>query len=976
MKKSLIQGLSVVIAFVVMLLGTLTFLGNKYEGSVNAALGTGGGSGAVGDGEFTYKSEFTADGKPSDEGMKKLLQAEDEFNRDGMGESAVLVKNNGALPLSDDVKNVTLFGKSMTDPVYRCTSAGPTLDTARLIDPEKAFSAAGYNVNKTLLDAYRADPTKRTSGATQSIGEVSKSFYASALQAGFSDYGDAAIIMFSRLAGEGIDAAKSDADGENQLALHRQEADLLEMVKGYKDRGVFKNVVVLINSAYAMELGWLYDESYGVDAALWIGNPGLTGFEAIPAILKGEYNPSGHFVDTFAESSLSAPATQNMGDTNFAGSTLTYAVYAEGIYVGYKYYETRYEDVVLGRYNAGSEKGTFASSGGWNYADEVVFPFGFGMSYTTFEQTLDEVKWNDDGTIDIKVTIKNTGVKAGKSVIEVYAQTPYTDYDRAHGVEKSAIQLLDFSKTELLQPNESKSYDITADRYLLASWDSSARGGKGGYILDGGDYYIAIGNNAHDALNNILAAKGADGLTDEWGNAVNGNADKAKTHNIAALDETTYSKTEAGNEVSNKFTGLFASDYNDFFEDGVTYMTRSDWNTFPARIENLAIDERMKKIRSGDFYEELKSLMPTPKNYASESNAGIKFIDMKDVEWTNEEKWTQFLGQLSIGEMALVIVDSWGQKAVTSVSKPPNYQCDGPDGGSAKYKYGDKGNNTTYVNQGTMSCSWNKELFERRGELLAEDGLYNVTSVTMGPGVDIHRSPYSGRNHEYYSEDSVFSYIMGAKQCKAMQDKGTIAMLKHLCGNDQETNRKGVCEFMTEQTLREVCLKGFEGCMVKGGAMSAMAAFNCLGVCNAARNKALLTDVVRGEWDWKGFIDTDANDCVDTPTLCVVSGIDMFCLTSGVDKTVARDAASDSYALEALNKTNKRFYYAHLRSNLINGMTRDTVVGDNVPWWKIALVVLDVVTGVIAAAAVALNIFMIVTKKDGLFKKEAANEQA
>lgn len=977
MKRNTVKGLSCVAAFFLMFSCTATLLGEQFEGSINGVLGVQTGSVSGASGEYRYRSNYTEDGRPSDAGMKKLIEAEDAFNHTAMGESAVLVYNNGALPLSAAVKNVSLMGRSVIDPVYRCTSAGPTIDESRVIGLDTAMKNAGFNVNQTLLDAYKADPTARVSGSTQSIGEVSESFYTNSLQSTFSSYGDAAIVMFSRLAGEGIDAAKSDADGVNQLSLHKQESDLLKLVKRYKDQGVFKNVIVLINSAYAMELDWIYDSGYGVDACLWIGNPGLTGFSAIPALLTGEINPSGHFADTFAASSLSAPATQNMGDTSFSNNHLTYAVYAEGIYVGYKYYETRYEDLILNRFNASSSAGVFASAGNsWNYAEEMTFPFGYGLSYTAFEQTLDSVTWNEDNTVTVQVTVKNTGSAAGKSVVQVYAQTPYTEYDRANGVEKSAIQLLDFGKTELLGAGESQTLEIVADQYLLASWDSSAHGGAGGYILDEGTYYIAIGDDAHDAINNILAAKGAVGMYDSFGNAVEGDASKAAANVRETFDDTTYQYSEAGNLVENQFDeGIFATDYNYFYRDTIAYLTREDWNTFPKTFENLEISEEMAKIHSGDFYDELTAQLDPPADYTLQTDAGLLFVDMLEVEWEDDETWTKFLCQLSVGELSLIVSDSWGQKAVGTVSKPQNYQCDGPDGGSTKYKYGDKGNNTTYVNQGTMACSWNKELFEQRGEFLAEDAFYNNTSCTMGPGVDIHRSPFSGRNHEYYSEDGVLSYLFGAVQCKAMQDKGTIAMLKHLCGNDQETNRKGVCEFMTEQTLRESCLKGFEGCMTKGGALSAMAAFNCLGVCNVARNRALLTDVVRGEWDWKGFIDTDANDCTDTPALCILSGIDEFCLTSAIDREVAKAVnAGDNYLLNALMETNKRFYYSYLRSNLINGLTRSSVVSSELPWWKTSLIVLDIAAAVLTLAGCGAYAYLLCTKKETLsFTKEGKN---
>lgn len=522
-------------------------------------------------------------------------------------------------------------------------------------------------------------------------------------------------------------------------------------------------------------------------------------------------------------------------------------------------------------------------------------------------------------------------------------------------------------KTSLLQAGESETLTVTADKYLIASWDSDARGGKGGYILDDGDYYIAIGDNAHDALNNILAAKGASGMYDQDGNPVDGDADNAAKYVMDTFDDQTYSVNPySGLEVGNKFDeGIFATDYNYFIKDTVIYMTRSDWTTFPDRIEDLQLNDRMKDIRNGNFYGELKQSLDTPETYTLEESKGIMFIDMLDIEWDEEEKWSEFLCQLSIDELALIVEDAWGQKALPVISKPQNYQADGPDGGHTSYLYG--GNNTTYVNEGTLACSWNKQLLKQRGEFMAEDALYSNVNCAMAPGVDIHRSPFSGRNFEYYSECGILSYIMCSVQTKVMQEKGLVCMLKHIAANDQEANRKGVCEFMTEQTLRESSLKGFEGGMTVGGAMSAMASFNCLGCCNVARNYALLTGVVRDEWDFKGFIDTDANDCVDTPALAVVSGIDEFCLTSSINRTVASAAkAGDNYLIEALMKTNKRFYYTYLRSNLVNGLNANTTVSSGESWWKITLRVCDIVFAVATAATVGIYIYLSCAKKEKL----------
>lgn len=983
MKRSIIKGISGVAALLLAVFCCVTSLGYAWEGFVNNALGIQAGD-VVGSSKdaYVYKTDFTEDGLPSDEGLEKLLEAEDAYNKQSLEESAVLVYNNGALPLDSKTKNITLLGRSVIDPVYRCNGAGGGADPNRTVGLDTALKNAGYSLNQKLLDAYSKSSTARKSGgSTASIGEENISFYTQELKDTFSSYGDAAIIMFSRIAGEGVDMAKVDVDNERQLAFHQQEADLLKMVKDYKDAGVFKKVIVLINSAYAVELDWIYDSQYGVDACLWIGNPGLNGFNGVPSLLKGEVNPSGHFVDTFATNSLSAPATKNMGETTFSNSNEAYAVYAENIYIGYKYYETRYEDLILGQGNASTSKGIFASnSKEWNYADEVTFPFGYGLSYTTFKQTLDDVVWNEDNTITAKVTVTNTGSVAGMDVVELYAQLPYTDYDKQHNVEKSAIQLLDFAKTGVIEPGDSESVTITADKYLLASWDSTAHNGKGGYILDDGDYYIAIGNDVHDALNNVLAAKKATGMYDEKGKAVAGNADNAKLHVLDAFDDQTYKTsiyTDA--DVENQFAeGLFATDYNYFNkENGVTYLTRSDWNTFPDTIKNLYATDRILELQRGDFYDELKELIGQVPEYKLDTDAGIMFIQMKDVAWDDDEKWNEYLSQLSVGELALMASDSSGQKPLTKVNKPQNHSADGPDGSGAKYNYGAKGSSNLFVNEGTMTCSWNKEIMRLRGYYIGEDNLYNGTDTLLGPGANIHRTPYSGRNHEYFSEDGTMSYIMGATVCKAMQEKGTVAMPKHFAGNDQETNRSGACDFLTEQCLREIILRGFEGCIAKGGAMSTMMGYNCVGAVHCAHNYALMTTVMRDEWGFKGIVSTDGGDCPNTSTLAVVSGINIFCANPSVDRNISNAIkAGDDVLLNAIVKTNKCYSYTYLRSNLINGLTVSSSVKNTLEWWKAALIALDVIFGAVTLLTSGLYAYMVITDRNklGLKKGERNNE--
>ncbi|WP_294517477.1 glycoside hydrolase family 3 C-terminal domain-containing protein [uncultured Pseudoflavonifractor sp.] len=511
-KEALWRGLTSVLAVLLAFLFVMTNVAWGYENLINSALNVTTRKAVESESSSTvdtafYKSDYGDVNHLTEEDLDRLNADEDAFIVQEMEEGAVLLKNdNNALPLAQDERRVTLFGSGSAKPLYHGNSGGGDNDPSREVSFYQALKDEGFTINEALYQAYLNSPTTRkivvtneqsagTYGGTDSwsIGEEPISFYTDELKSTFSDYNDVAIVVLTRACGEDSDLPTSDEDGVSYLSLHQDEKDMLNMI--YQS-GQFDKIILINNSPNPLELGWL--DEYHVDACLWIGNPGLVGFRGVVNLLTGAANPSGRLVDTYAASSLSAPSVQNYGSFTFENSTeitdycadddkyvTHYMVYAEGIYVGYKYYETRYEDCVLGQGGASSGSGVFASqNGAWSYADEVVYPFGYGLSYTTFQQTLDSVT-EADGTFTVSVTVTNTGDTAGKDVVQVYAQTPYTDYDRENLVEKSAIQLLGFGKTGLLEPGQSEPVTVTCDKYLLASYDyTNAKG----YILDAGDY--------------------------------------------------------------------------------------------------------------------------------------------------------------------------------------------------------------------------------------------------------------------------------------------------------------------------------------------------------------------------------------------------------------------------------------------------------------------------------------------------------
>ena len=951
------RGLTAVSCALGVVFANVTSLAVANEGSISRFFGIGvNNSGELTAENVKYKTAFTQDGVPTLEGLNALMDEEVDYVARVSEEGSVLLKNdNAALPLSEK-SNVTIFGTGLQNPVYRGISNGSNFDLKRGVTPKKAFGTY-FNYNEEIANAYASGDDVTLSA------EQTKTF---------ADYSDAAIVILQRVDGEGSDVDAST----KELALNDNEKKMLE----YAKNGGFKKIIVLLNSGYPMEVNWMDD--YNVDACLWIGYPGLSGFMGVANILAGKANPSGKLVDTYATDSLSSPAMQNFGNFDFAGNDGKYLIYAEGIYVGYKYYETRYEDLILGRFSADSANGIFASAGEqWNYADEVSYPFGYGLSYTTFTQELGSVSYDaEKDTFTVPVTVTNTGNVAGKDVVQVYAQTPYTEYDQQNLVEKSAVQLAGYGKTEMLDPGASETVNVEIDRYLLASYDTN---GAKGYILDAGDYYLAIGSDAHDALNNILAAKGAVGMYDPDGNEAAGDASMTYKWTIDTLDTESYRYSKAtGAEVTNKFTdsSIYSSDYNYFVPDTVTYLTRQDWTTFPKSYTALTTTDRMKQIFNGDFLSEIKpETVPAKEDVKTEQQDGesISFLDMHGVPFTGtytdangvekdaDETWDKFLSQLSVEEMASVTADDFGIKPVEKVALPEAVNQDGPDGIRGTYQLDQKANSTLYNNVGLLMATFNKELIRLRGTYTGEDGLYTGVTQYWGPGFNCHRTPYGGRAFEYCSEDSIVAYYAISEIVEAMQEKGVVCAPKHFAANDQETNRSGVMTFMTEQTLREVSLKAFESAYTVADAKGTMTSYNTIGACYTARNAALMNDVARGEWGFDGTFITDAGSCTDTPALDIISGTDMFCLGGTMGSALVQDldSQSDGYALAALKDSNKRFYYVYANSLLVNGLSDTTAVSHAMPWWLAALYAIDALVALVGAASAVAFIYKAYLRK-------------
>lgn len=748
---------------------------------------------------------------------------------------------------------------------------------------------------------------------------------------------------------------------------------------------------MVINSDQMMELGWLDD--YDVDACVLAGIPGTQGFEGVANVICGAVNASGHTVDTYANNSLSAPATTyaasensqqftNLDEIEAEATTAgisyedDYIIYAEGIYVGYKYYETRYEDTVM---NQGNADDTVGSSTGeaWNYADEMGFTFGYGLSYTTFEQELQSVTYDEDSDIyTLTVQVTNTGDRAGKSVVQVYAQTPYGDYEKENLVEKSAIQLAGFEKTDDLEPGESVTVEVEVERYLLASYDSY---GARGYILSAGTYYFAIGENAHDALNNVLAAKGyssADGMIDENGNAVDGDASKTYSWTQDSLDTESYrySRYDEDVEVTNQFDDDQLSAYGIDF----TYLSRSDWaSTYPDEAISITATEEMIYDLEGTWYEDYVATLDTTysvDDFTQGAEVTINFVSLKDVDWDDDEIWDAFIDQLTVEEMLALKADNNGADAIESVALPA--QARGDDGvciqQGSLIATGESC--LSWVSEVITARTWSKERFSARGYMLGVEAIYCGLNELWYGGGNVHRTPFGGRNMQYYSEDGTMGYYVGWYEAESMQSLGIIYGIKHFVLNDQEANRESMVTFANEQSIRENYLRSFEGPMCKGGALGIMTGFNRIGCTYVAEHAGLITGILKGEWAFTGHVTTDAGDAGYKSHMLeqLVAGIDYTCWNTKTEDIQEAIEGGDGYALYLLRQATKHNLYAASRSVSVNGLSSTATVVTVIPTWQTALAVGAIVVLVLDIAAIAGWLILLLKKRPNKVTVEEA----
>ena len=899
------------------------------------------------------------------------LEAHDkEIAEQLTGEGAVLLKNDGALPLAKGDKVSTLSHSSVG--IATCGTGSADIDTSKAPTLKEALEADGLEVNPTLWDFYLTgegskfprNPSKDTDAtgikvrSDYNVNEVPMDVYTSDVKDSFASYGDAAIVTITRLAGEMYDVPIGGfTDGTDALQLTQEEKDLLAMA-----RENFDKVIVLINSTNAMQCDFLTDDSYGVDAALWIGYTGTWGLNAVVDILTGEVNPSGHLVDTYCNDNSAAPSLVNFYGAQYTNATEDnndqwydfqldgnkyYNVYSEGIYVGYRYYETRYEDVVMGQGNAGS----------YDYNATVAYPFGYGLSYTTFDWS--NFKSSYDASTDsfnVSVDVKNTGSVAGKEVVQVYFQSPYTDYDKQNKVEKASVELCGFGKTEILEPGASETVTVNVPRSELAAYDAN---GAKTYILDAGDYYLTAAHDSHDAINNVLAAKG---YTAENGMTDDGNADMAWNYNVASLDSTTYATSAAtGEAITNQFDNADPSYYG---MDGINYLSRSDWQgTWPQTVSLEANDELIAALnQTGNYTADpnTDAVMPT---MGADNGMTLGMMIGKSYD---DPDWDKLLDQVTFDEMATLIGQGYHSTAMMqSVSKPRTLDDNGPQGFTQSLT-GISTNHCAYSDENIMAATFNTDLMNEVGQCIGNDVMDLGASGLYGPAMDTHRNAYCGRNFEYYSEDGFLSGKIAAAEISGIQSKGVYVYMKHFALNDSETKCRCISTWANEQSIREIYLKPFELAVTEGGAKAVMNAFARVGATWSGADAGLMTNVLRNEWGFDGFVLTDfsGNPMFTARGIALRTFDAAYGVLAGTDSWDSSDVQwttelTTQYkdcpeVVQAMRQATHRILYVVANSCAMNGFTADTKIVKVTPWWQTALIVLDVVLAVLTVLCIVM----------------------
>ncbi|OUN15505.1 glycoside hydrolase family 3 N-terminal domain-containing protein [uncultured Allofournierella sp.] len=902
---------------------------------------------------FTVINLAMGGGSITEESMAEAY----EVNTELVGEGVTLLENNGALPLASG-SNLNVFGWASTAPVYGGVGSGALNDQYEVTDLITGLKNAGLNVNEDLVNFYETYQAERPSvgmwAQDWTLPEPNVNAYTDELMSGAKEFSDTALVVISRPGGENADMPtdmvsvvdgswlERDAitgnsyfngvyddslnegndwdEGDHYLQLSNREEEMLQMVCDNFDK-----VIVLINTNNAMELGFL--KEYGVDAAVYAPCPGQNGFNAVGQVFTGEVNPSGKTVDTFVYDLFNTPTANNFGQftydnmdehavvtTSFSTGEQSTALpsfvnYVEGIYVGYKFYETA------------------AAEGLIDYDSTVVYPFGYGLSYTTFSQEMGPIT-ESDGTLSFDVTVTNTGSVAGKTVVEVYYNPPYTN----GGIEKASANLVAFDKTEILEPGASETVTISFKAEDMASYDTY---GAAAYVLEAGDYVISINSDSHTVLD-------------------------SEVYNVPSTIVYSDGRSTDKTAPTNQFENV---------EGDVTYLSRADGFANYAEATAAPASMSMSEEDKAAF---LNNANYDPNNYNNPDDQmpttgaknGLQLVDMRGVAY-DDAQWDTFLDQLTVSEMSELIAMGGFQTApLASIGKVQTYDCDGP--ASINNNFTGQGS-IGFAGTVLMASTWNTDTVYKFGSSIGRMADDLDVSGWYAPAMNIHRSAFSGRNFEYYSEDGVLSGKLAAQAIQGAEEHGVYAYIKHYALNDQETNRNSMlCTWANEQSIREIYLKPFELSVKEGGADAVMSSFNYVGTEWAGASNALCNIVLRDEWGFVGMVLTDyfgVYGYMDADQ-AIRNGTD-FCLVNYPTETNYLTDTTSATGVLAARQACKNILYtvvnsrAYMEENLNPGM----------PGWQIAAIAIDVV---LAAVLIVLEVRTI----KGYSRRKAQEAQA
>ena len=878
-------------------------------------------------------------GTINEETSAKATELVNEITAEGV----VLAKDeDNVLPVASGSK-LNVFGWSSTNPCYGGTGSGALNTAYPVTDLLTGLHDAGIETNEELskfYTDYKADrPSVGMVEQDWTLPEPNVNLYTDEMMENAKAFSDTAMVVITRVGGEGADLPTDMASvvdgswirrvaqaygsergtayyngtyddslnegndwdkGDHFLQLSNREEDLLDLVTSN-----FDNVILVYNGANAFQMDFLKDYPQ-IKGVLLCPGTGQSGFEGFGKVVSGEVNPSGRTADTYVSDLTAAPWWNNFGDFKYTntedlnsdasffdpeGTTPSFVNYVEGIYVGYKFYETAADEGLI------------------NYDDEVVFPFGYGLSYTSFTKEMSSI--TSDGTnLNFTVTVTNTGSAAGKDVVEIYSNPPYTN----GGIEKASANLLDFAKTNELAPGESQTMEFSIPVEDLASYDYQT---NGCYVLEAGDYIISANNDSHNVADSETYTVASDIVYNE--------SNKRSSDAVAATNEF------------------------DFAEGEVTYLSRADGFANYAEATAAPANYEMSDADKAVFYN---AHSYTESGYEADDDAnaedittgaknGLKLVDLRGVDY-NDPKWDDLLDQMTIDEMQQTIgFGGYQTAAVSSIEKVRTNDCDGP--ASINNNFTGVGS-VGFPAATLIGMTWSKELAHAFGDSIGEMANEMDTSGWYGPAMNIHRTAFAGRNFEYYSEDGVLSGVMASNAIKGAQEHGVYAYMKHFALNDQEGNRTSmVATWSNEQAIREIYLRPFEMSVKDADSHAVMSSFNYIGNRWAGGCSELLKNVLRGEWGFVGFVETDYFGVYGymTADQGVRNGSDLMLCTTGNDFNTVTVLTNSSK--QALREASKNILYtvvnsrAYAEENLNPGM----------PKWKIIMIGADVIVALL-----------------------------